>query len=241
MLGERLASRLACIGELSAAGRKALCSLRGEVREIGRYEDVLRIGDHPSHIVLLIDGFLQRYTDLSDGARQIHSFYFPGDVPSAETLHIDHVDSNLAAVIDSRIGLISHEALNRVMEQHRDVLKLMWRETLVQGATFREWLARNSILPAHVSAAHFFCEMLTRAKAAGLAKGNCANVPITQQELSDALGLTAVHVNRTLMVLRATGAMEWRNGRLNVTDWNRLRDMADFDPAYLHLRTHPTH
>jgi CRP-like cAMP-binding protein len=147
------------------------------------------------------------------------------------------MDNNLGAAIDSRVGLIPNEQLYEIIDQRPEVRKLIFRETLVQAAVFREWLMRNSNMPAHACMAHLFCELFTRAKAAGLLAGNSFDLPITQETLSDAIGLTPVHVNRTLMLLRDTGAVEWRNGRVTVHDWNKLSATADFNPDYLHLRS----
>jgi CRP-like cAMP-binding protein len=146
------------------------------------------------------------------------------------------MDNNLAAVVDSEVAEIPHDALYRVIDERPEARKLLWRQTLVQGAIFREWLMRNSKLPAHASLAHFFCEMFTRARAAGLADGQSCALPMTQEHLADAVGLTAVHTNRTLQVLRDTGSVEWRNGLLTVSNWDQLTQIADFNPSYLHLR-----
>jgi CRP-like cAMP-binding protein len=94
---------------------------------------------------------------------------------------------------------------------------------------------RNSQLLAHGQMAHLFCEILLRAKAAGLAQNNTCDLPVTQEDLADALGMSTVHVNRTLMVLRAAGAVEFRGGKLMVMNWDELVQIAEFDPSYLHL------
>ncbi|HEV2747783.1 MAG TPA: Crp/Fnr family transcriptional regulator [Allosphingosinicella sp.] len=235
MIGEALARHLACIGDLSAEDQAVVTALGGETRHLKRNEDILRSGEHPTHVVIVLSGFLYRYTIGPDGARQIHSFYMPPEAPCLETLYLDVMDNNLAATTDSRIGLIPHPDIYRVIDEHPGVRKLLWRQTLVQAAIFREWLMRNSKLPAHAALAHFFCEILTRAKAAGIADGDSCRLPITQEMLADAVGMTTVHTNRTMMLLRDTGAVEWRNGRLQVRDWEKLRDACDYDPYYLHL------
>jgi CRP-like cAMP-binding protein len=236
LVGETLARHLECIGEVSEEDRRAIAGLDGEIRDVARYQDLLRAGDRPTHSVVILSGFLHRYTIGPNGTRQIHSFYIPTDAPCLETIHIDYMDNNLAASVDSRVGLIPKRDLYQLMDERPEVLKVVWRETLIQGAVFREWLMRNSAMPAHAAMAHFFCEMFTRARAAGLAEGDSCPLPITQELLADAIGLTPVHTNRTLMLLRDSGMVEWRGGRLTVKDWDRLSELADFDPAYLHLR-----
>jgi CRP-like cAMP-binding protein len=147
------------------------------------------------------------------------------------------MDNNLGAAVHSSVGLISHDQIYRLIDERPEIRKLIWRQTLVQAAIFREWLARNSKLPAHAAMAHLFCEMFTRARAAGLTSDNSCALPLTQELVADALGLTPVHTNRTLQSLRETGAVEWRSGRLTVKDWRKLSEMGRFEPRYLHLRS----
>jgi CRP-like cAMP-binding protein len=235
-LGEILAQHLNCLGELPEPDRAAVAALDGEVRELGRLRDQLREGDHPTTVVLVLSGLLYRYTIGPEGARQIHSFYLPTEAPSLETLYIDYVDNNLGAAVDSEIGLIPHDRLYDVIDRFPEARKLLWRQTLVQGAIFREWLVRNSNLPAHSALAHLCCEMFTRARAAGLVGGNSFEFPLTQEFVGDALGLTSVHVNRTMKVLRDSGLIDWRGKILTINDFEALAEAADFKPRYLHLR-----
>jgi CRP-like cAMP-binding protein len=235
MIGDIIIKHLELIGSLSDEDRQALRGIRGEIREVARGEDVLRQGDHPKEAVVVVSGLLQRYTVSPQGDRQIHSFYIPTDTPCLETLHIDVMDNALATVTASRVAFVPHAELYTIMDAHPRVLALIWRETLVQAAIFREWLMRNSKMLAHVNMAHFFCEMMIRAKAAGIARGNSCDLPITQEELGDALGMTSVHVNRTLAMLRTGGLVEFRSGVLTALDWDKLVDTAEFDPSYLHL------
>ena len=97
-------------------------------------------------------------------------------------------------------------------------------------------MARNSRLPAHSAMAHLFCEIYLRSKSVDQIEGGACAMPVTQDMLGQALGLTAVHVNRTLQSLRETGIIEHKSGRLYVHDFERLAAIAEFDPMYLHLR-----
>ena len=236
-VGETLARHLATFGELPAADYDAVAALRAEVRDVPRQTDVLRNGDHPTHVVVVLSGLLHRYTIGPEGKRQIHSFYLPNEAPSLETLYIDYMDNNLATVVPTRVGLISHDQIYRIIDERPEARKLLWRQTLVQAAIFRQWLVRNSNLPAHMALAHLFCEMYVRADAVGLVGSGTCSLPLTQEYVADALGLTAVHTNRTLQAMRETGAVEWRSGELIVYDWPKLREIARFDPNYLHLRS----
>jgi CRP-like cAMP-binding protein len=236
-VGETLARHLASFGEMPAADFAAVAALQAEVRDLPRQTDLLRNGDQPTQVVVVLSGLLYRYTIGPEGKRQIHSFYLANEAPSLETLYIDYMDNNLGTVVPTRVGLISHDQIYRIIDERPEARKLLWRQTLVQAAIFRQWLVRNSNLPAHMALAHLFCEMFVRADAAGLVANGQCSLPLTQEFVADALGLTAVHTNRTLQALRETGAVEWRSGQLTVHDWPKLSDIARFDPSYLHLRS----
>jgi CRP-like cAMP-binding protein len=236
MIGEALCKHLSTIGELSKEDAAALTCVKGEVRTLEKGRDILSAGDVPHFSVIVLKGFLCRHSWNCDGRRQIHSFYMPTDAPSLETLHIDYLDNSLGALLPSTVGLIPHPELFSLMERRPGLQALLWRETLVQAAVFREWLTRNSTLPAHSAMAHLFCEIFVRAEAAGLVFASSCEMPTTQETLGNALGLTAVHVNRTLQLLRESRLVDLKNGRLHIYDYEKLAELGEFDPHYLHLR-----
>ena len=236
VIGETLVTHLSRVGDLSADDRSAVLDVKGEVRTVRRHEDIVKAGSVPAFSVLVLRGFLQRYGSRRDGSRQIHSFYIAGDAPSLESIHLERMDNNICAVVHSEIALIPHAELFAIMAERPSLLALVWRSALIQSSLYREWLTRNSRLPADAGMAHLFCEMFVRSNAAGLVDQNSCDMPLTQEMLADALGLTGVHVNRTLQSLRETGFVDHKNGRLFVHDARKLASFADFDPFYLHLR-----
>jgi len=114
-------------------------------------------------------------------------------------------------------------------------MSAFWRETLIDSAIFREWMTSMGQREAYGRIAHLLCEMLVRMRAVGLAEGHACNLPITQAEFGDALGLSTVHVNRVLQELRANELIELKGDRLNILDWDKLKEEGGFDPTYLHL------
>jgi CRP-like cAMP-binding protein len=236
VVGETLVKHLSRVGELSPEDCEAVQEVKGDVRIVRRHEDIVKAGAAPAFSVLVLRGFLQRYNSRRDGSRQIHSFYIAGDAPSLESLHLETMDSSISAVVHSEIAVISHGEMLVLMEERPAVRALVWRSSLRQSSLYREWLTRNSRLPADAAMAHLFCEMYTRSLAAGLVEQKSCHVPLTQEMLADALGLTGVHVNRTLQQLRETGMVDHKSGRLYVHDALKLADFADFEPSYLHLR-----
>jgi CRP-like cAMP-binding protein len=113
---------------------------------------------------------------------------------------------------------------------------LLWRDSLIDAATFRTWILMMGRQPAIKHLAHLMCELFVRSATVGLSDGNSCPVPLTQEQLSDALGLSLVHTNRSLQELREQGLIAFDGRRLTILDWPRLSDMAEFDPTYLHLR-----
>jgi CRP-like cAMP-binding protein len=108
--------------------------------------------------------------------------------------------------------------------------------TLLDSAIHREWLVAMGALAAPARAAHLFCELFVRLKVVGLTDGNSYAFPISQTDLADVLGLSTVHINRTLQNLRSDGLIEFQHGRVSILDWARLNEIAQFDTRYLHLR-----
>lgn len=233
---EPLIRKLESIGELSETDREALASLPVQARSLEADEDVVREGDVPSVCCLVLDGFMHRYKVLPDGKRQILAVHTPGDVPDLQSLFLRHLDHNLAATVPSKAGFITHEALRAIMRRFPALTELLWRDTLIDAAIFREWIVAIGQRSARGHLAHLLCEVFTRLRAVGLTQGHACILPLTQADLGDACGLSTVHVNRSLQDLRRDGLIELQHGRLTILDWPGLKEVAQFDPAYLHLR-----
>lgn len=231
-----LIRKLESIGELADEEREALAAIPVRIENLAADQDAVREGDVPSECCLLIDGFMHRYKLLSGGTRQILAVHTPGDIPDLLSLHIDVMDHGLAALVPSKVGFIAHNALRRVIRDFPAVGDLLWRDTLIDAAIFRAWMVGLGRRSARGHLAHLLCELFTRLRAIGRTAHDACSLPLTQAELGDALGLSTVHVNRTLQSLRSEGLIELHSSRLTILDWERLRKVADFDPTYLNLR-----
>jgi CRP-like cAMP-binding protein len=230
-----LAHHLGCFGPLSYEDRAAIERLSSRVRTLPKGQDLYRDGDRPTDVVVVLSGVLYRHSTSRQGKHQVHSFYIASEAPCLETLHIDYLDHDVGAAADCVIGLISDQEVYALIDQRPNVRAMLWRQTLVQAAIYRQWLLRNSNLSAIAALAHLMCELTTRSRAAGLSDGTRCSLPITQEHLANALGLTSVHMNRTMQALRQTGLAEWRSGELRINDWPALAELGEFDPRYLHL------
>jgi CRP-like cAMP-binding protein len=230
-----LIRRLETITSLSEDEKMAILDLPARVVELRADADIVREGDRPSQCCLLVQGFLCRYKNLADGKRQIMAFYVPGDIPDLLSLHIDVMDHSLATIVPSKVAFIPHDALGRLIDQNSRIAKALWRDTLIDAATFREWVVNVGSRDAYSRIAHLICEMFMKLKAVGLSNGNSFEFPITQAEIGDATGLSTVHVNRSIQELRKNGLIILEKSRCTIPDLSRLEEAAMFDPTYLHL------
>ncbi len=172
-----------------------------------------------------------------DGKRQIFSFHIPGDIYDAQSFLLDEMDHSVATLTPCKVAVISHMAMKDLTETYPRIGRAIWKETLADAAIFREWMASIGRRLAYPRIAHLMCELVTKRYAVGLSNGHTRiDWPLTQAELGDALGLSTVHVNRTLKELRDDGLITLTNSHLNILDWDGLQRAAQFDPGYLHLK-----
>jgi CRP-like cAMP-binding protein len=228
--------KLKSIAPLSDEEKQALQELPVQVQVLKADEDIVRIGDQPSRCCLLVEGFTCVYKVTAEGKRQIMALHVPGDMPDLQSLHLKVMDNSVATMTPCTVGFIQHEDLRRVCDRYPRITAAFWRETLVDASIFREWLLNLGRREAYNRMAHLLCEMLVRLKAVGLVEDNRFDLPITQGELADAIGASNVHVNRVLQELRANGLIRTKGTQVNILDWEKLKEVGDFDPLYLHLR-----
>jgi CRP-like cAMP-binding protein len=216
--------------------RDAIMRLPVTIKDVAADQDIVREGDRPSQCCVVVEGFQCRYKMLRDGERQIMSFHVPGDIPDLQSLFLSMMDHSLGTITPNRVAFISHDALRELIRAHPRIAERLWRETLIDAAVFREWIANVGSRDAYTRIAHLICEVYVRLRAVGLATGPTFDFPITQTELADATGLSTVHVNRSIQQIRADGLIVWERGVCNIPDLKRLQDAGMFDASYLHMR-----
>lgn len=227
---------------LSAADREALHqAVAGRVRRFGVREDVIREGDEPTAIYVMLSGWACRYKFLEDGRRQIVAFFLPGDLCDLNIFILRRMDHSIGTLTNVTVAEVRRETFEELLEHHPRVTQALWWEALVTVAIQREWTVNLGQRDALERLAHLLCELYLRLKSSGLAEdGQCA-FPITQTDLADATGLSTVHVNRTLQDLRQQGLIRLANRRLIILDLERLKQVAFFDANYLHLQREGAH
>jgi CRP-like cAMP-binding protein len=220
---------------LSDEERQVLIGSVALTRDIAPHRDLAREGDEPGESNILLEGFAYRYRLLADGRRQISLFHVPGDFIDLHGFLLKRLDHAIAAAGPCRVGVVPHECLTRITENFPHLTRLLWLSTVVDGAIHREWLAAMGRRSALGNMAHLFCELFVRLQAVGLVQDHSFRFPVTQAELADAMGLSTVHVNRIAQELRGGGLIAWHGRTVTITDWQRLRAVAEFDPTFLNL------
>ena len=232
----RLTTRLDAVVGLSEADRALIGKLPITVRSLAADQDLVRTGEGASECWLLLDGYLYRHKETSDGRRQILSVYVPGDIPDLASLYLQRADHTLSAMGPAVVAHVSHSALQDMTAASPALMRALQREMLVDAAIFREWILNIGTRQAVSRVAHLLCEIATRLQVVGFAKDLSFILPMSQADIGEATGISTVHANRVIQDLRSRGAIEWRNKALKILDWDALVSIADFSPGYLHLR-----
>jgi len=184
---------------------------------------------------LLVSGFVERFKDTPEGRRQILAIHVPGDFVDLHSYPLKRLEHSVAALTPVTVVNFPHSEIRRVTEQSATLTELLWRSTLIDAAINREWIVSIGARGAAVRLAHLMCEMYVRLERIERVRGLEFDFPVTQIDLADATGLTAVHANRMLRQLRERNLVEFRQGLVRILDWPALKAFASFDPRYLFL------
>lgn len=188
---------------------------------------------------LLLDGLIARHITLPDGRRQIVALHVPGDFVDLHSFLLHELEHDVEALTPVHVAWFPHDRLRDITENHPHLARLLWLSTLMDAAIHREWVLSVGRRTARERVAHLFCELFERMKVVQRTAGTSFPFAVGQAELADACGLTTVHVNRTLRSLREDGLVDFRGGRVTITDYPGLCRAAGFDPHYLNLGSNP--
>ncbi|MBZ9673193.1 Crp/Fnr family transcriptional regulator [Mesorhizobium sp. B2-1-8] len=231
-----LVRKLQTISEIREAEIAILKSIPIQEKDFSANYDLVREGDHPVYSFVVLDGLVGSTKYTGDGKRQITSFFVAGDIPDLHGLHLSVMDCNFSTLTPARMGFMRHDVLRNLCDQHPRIATAFWRSTLIDAAIYREWVTNVGRREAYPRMAHILCELIFRLRSVGRIQDHVADIPITQAALGDALGLSTVHVNRTLQELRREGLIATTGSRVHATDWPGLTHAGDFDTTYLHQK-----
>jgi CRP-like cAMP-binding protein len=229
-----LIHKLEKLAPLDEVDRNAIRSLPRAVTKEPSGRHLIREGTRPSDCCLLVKGFACRYKVNSGGGRQIVSFHVPGDLLDLQHLYLAVADHHVQTISPAEIVWITKSKLRALAAERPNIAEALWRDALIDASIFREWVLNVGRRDAKTGIAHMLCEFVTRASAAGLGPPEGFSWPLTQEQIADATGITSVHVNRTMKALREDGVIERHGNTYRVRNWDKFRQVADFDQTYLH-------
>ena len=221
-------------GPLSGHDSQLLLKALGPVRTLKAGRDIIKQGSRPNESIVLLEGIAARYILAPTGRRQLTALHIIGDFVDLHSFLLKRMDHGVTAVTDCQIAGIQHEALREWATQNPALTQTLWLSTLIDGAIHRRWLAQMQS-DAYSRTAHLICELFTRYRAIGRLRDNTLDLSVTQADMGDTLGMSPVHMNRTLMQFRRDGLITWQKRILQVHDFDRLKQIAGFDESYLYL------
>lgn len=192
-------------------------------------------GTSPDHSTLLLSGFAGRYNVTKEGRRQITALHVAGDFVDLHCYLLKPMDHSIMALTTCTIATVPHDVLGKIFNTQPKLARLFWLNTLIDGATHRQWSVSLGSLQAHQHLAHLICELYLRMEQIGRTEDSGFHLPLTQTLLSECLALSSVHMNRTVQMLRAEQVIRWERDLITITDWDRLVDIGEFDPKYLRI------
>ncbi|WP_454848626.1 Crp/Fnr family transcriptional regulator [Rhizobium binxianense] len=202
-------------------------------------EDLVSQDSRPPYSSLLLDGFAARYKVMADGTRQITALHIAGDFVDLHAFPLRKVDHGVVAMSPCRVAFADHNDLRAITEQMPHLTRLLWLDTLIDGAIHREWIVAMGRRSKRSHLAHLVCELYVRLNVVGRISEDSFHFPLTQAIVADVLGVSVVHLNKTLQSLRKESAFTWENRTIKVLDWKKLQAIAEFDPTYLNLFVEP--
>ena len=211
----------------------------GHQRNVPARHDLVREGDEPGPVFVILEGWACRYKLLPEGTRQITAFLMPGDCGDLHASVLNYMEHSISTITAARVAMIARPRMEDLISSRPAITRAFWWAQLVDEDTLRAWIVSMGRRGSVQRVAHLMCELYARARNVGLTSHGRFELPLTQSVLGDALGLTAVHVNRVLRKLRLGGIMELTKGSLIISDVTRLASVAGFDDNYLHRRLRP--
>jgi CRP-like cAMP-binding protein len=235
-----LLHQLEAYSKLPAEDREAVLGLPYRMRRLDPGAYLVREGDLPSQCTVLVTGYAFRQKVTGNGARQILAVCIPGDAVDLQNMFLDVSDHSVQLLTQCRVADVPREALQELVLTRPAVGTGVIELTLVEASILREWVVNVGRRDARARIAHILCEFAVRLEARGLTTDHGFELPMTQEQLADATGLTSVHVNRVLKGLEAEGLITRRRRQIHYDDWRALQDAGDFSRRYLHISDQDT-
>ncbi len=236
MMPNRFVEKLRRLADLTDGDIRALEAATSQPQVFGPRTDLIREGDQPGPVFIVLEGWVIRYKVLPSGTRQIMAFLMPGDACDLHIGMLAQMDHSIQTVTHARVVKIEGRAMDELMTAHPGIARAMYVAQLVDEGTLRAWIVSLGRRRSAERAAHLLLELYIRGTRIGIANGNAIEFPLSQAVLADALGMTPVHINRMLQDFRRSGVVELQRGILRILDPGALTRISGFDDNYLHKR-----
>jgi CRP-like cAMP-binding protein len=221
--------------EISSEEEQAIRNAVTELRDVRADDLIIRSGQELNSSLILLNGWAARTKDLPSGERQVTELHVVGDFLDLHGYTLKCLDHDVLALTDAKLAVVPHRELGQMIERFPRLARAFWFSTNVHAAITRELALSLGQRTAQARMAHLFCELRYRLNVVDRTKTDGYELPLTQRELSECLGLTVVHVNRTLQTLRGKQLVEFENRQVRILDRGGLEGLAEFDPSYLYL------
>lgn len=235
-MANRFVEKLLGLASLSEDEIAVLAKATAKPRDVPAKQDLIREGDAPGPVFVMLDGWACRYKILPNGTRQILAFLMPGDCCDLHVSLLTEMDHCIQTITAARVATIDRFEMEVIMDRNRGIAKALYVSQLIDEGTMRAWITSMGRRSSIERVAHLMCELYLRACDIGLATEPRLALPFSQLLLADSLGMTAVHLNRVLKGLCREGAMQLDRRSLVITDPAKLVRIAGFDENYLHRR-----
>jgi len=230
---DQMLMKLRARDDVSEQEALILQSSISEIRTVVTDEVVVRAGVDLTKCTLLVQGFMCRYKDLANGERQISELHVPGDFVDLHSFPLKKLDHSVLALVPCKIAIVPHERVLQMTRDHPHLTRLLWFATMLDAAIHREWVVSLGRRTAIARLVHLLCELQVRLGVVGMADATGYDLPLTQQDLAECLGMTGVHLNRILGTLKADAVVSFQGRRVRFHDVERARAIAEFTPDYL--------
>lgn len=233
---DSLIAKLQTVANVRDSDVEQLIAICVDERLVAAKKHILLEGDRPDHVHVILEGWAARYKTLRDGSRQIVAFLIPGDFCDLHVAILGQMDHSILTLTRCRVAYIPSAQLDALTSGHNGLTKALWWATLVDEGVLREWILNVGRRNAYERIGHLLCELHARMQMVGLVDDDRLALPLTQDHLADATGMTPVHINRILQRLRSENLIEIGSGSLAILDVPKLREAVGFDGNYLHIK-----
>jgi len=230
-----LLRQLELYAQLPEEDRRLVLQLPHRLRRLDAGSYLVREGDRSTHCTVLVKGYAFRQKVTGNGSRQILAVCIPGDAVDLQNMFLDVSDHSVQLLTQCTVADVPRDVMQDVVLTRAAIATAIIELTLVDASILREWVVNIGRRDARARIAHILCEFAVRLESRGLASDHGFILPMTQEQLADATGLTSVHVNRVLKSLEAERLISRQRRNIQYDDWRALQDAGDFSRRYLHI------